>query len=310
MTRRHNHYLYHINPLPSTNPDAMQPESSLRSQPIRSGSLTLPVQMQGTAGGLEAVSSVIQGTFICRPLRPPMPDFTYYGLPEVHHVQAKAGHLSAFPLQALPPRGPGQPLPDEVKTKMEIALGADFSNVRVHVGQQAPSIGALAYTRGSDIYFAPGQYNPQTYYGQQFLGHELTHVLQQRAGRVRNPFGFGVAVVQDLGLEAEHEHMGMRTAVYSKQVLAKIEAVAERGPIHNLPNTRPGDRSPGAIQRSAPVHISAPASVGRGSYRIVAGAAGHQVGSVMVHDRGDAAIEVTDLGVNRNHRKHGVGGDL
>ncbi|MCG8607478.1 GNAT family N-acetyltransferase, partial [bacterium] len=46
------------------------------------------------------------------------------------------------------------------------------------------------------------------------------------------------------------------------------------------------------------------------SYRIVAGAAGHQVGSVMVHDRGDAAIEVTDLGVNRNHRKHGVGGDL
>ncbi|MCG8606211.1 DUF4157 domain-containing protein, partial [bacterium] len=225
-------------------------------------------------------------------------------------IQPSAGHPGAFPIHALPPSGPGQTLPTEILEKMELALGADFSDVRVHVGPEAPSIGALAYTQGSDIYFAPGQYNPKSYHGQQLLGHELTHVLQQRAGRVRNPFGSGVAVVQDPGLEAEAEHMGMRAAAYSKQVLAKIEAVAERGPIHNLPDTRPGDRPPGAIQRSAPVRISAPVSAGQDSYRIVAGAAGHQVGSVMVHDRGDAAIEVTDLGVNRNHRKHGVGGDL
>lgn len=96
---------------------------------------------------------------------------------------------------------------------MKSALGADFSDVRVHVGPQASSIGALAFTRGSDIYFAPGQYNPGSVQGQQILGHELTHVVQQRQGRVSNPFGSGVAVVQDRQLEAEADMMGWRAAM-------------------------------------------------------------------------------------------------
>lgn len=106
----------------------------------------------------------------------------------------------------------GQPLPDAVMAKMEALHGANFSDVRIHVGPEAPSIGALAFTVGSDIYFAPGQYQPNTTYGHQLLGHELTHVVQQRAGRVRNPFGNGVAVVQDPILEAEADRMGMRAA--------------------------------------------------------------------------------------------------
>ena len=105
--------------------------------------------------------------------------------------------------------GPGQPLPTAVREKMESAFGgASFEDVRVHVGQQATSIGALAFTLGTDLYFAPGQYNPQTLHGQQLLGHELTHVVQQRAGRVRNPFGSGLAVVQDHAMEAEADRMG------------------------------------------------------------------------------------------------------
>ena len=36
--------------------------------------------------------------------------------------------------------------------------------------------------------------------------------MQQRAGRVRNPLGSGVAVVQDPALEAEAERMGLRAA--------------------------------------------------------------------------------------------------
>ena len=51
--------------------------------------------------------------------------------------------------------------------------------------------------------------------GQQLLGHELTHVLQQRAGRVSNPFGSGTAVVQDHALEAEADRMGMKAAMHS-----------------------------------------------------------------------------------------------
>ena len=44
---------------------------------------------------------------------------------------------------------------------------------------------ALAYTQGTDIHFAPGQFEPDTSAGQQLLGHELTHVIQQAEGRVQ-----------------------------------------------------------------------------------------------------------------------------
>ena len=58
--------------------------------------------------------------------------------------------------------GAGRRPPDAVRGKMEAALGADFSNVRVHVGPQAERIGAIAFTLGSDMYFAPGRYQPET----------------------------------------------------------------------------------------------------------------------------------------------------
>jgi hypothetical protein len=96
---------------------------------------------------------------------------------------------------------------------MEAAFGTDFSDVRVHVGQEASAIGAIAYTWGSNIHFAPGQYSPNTIQGQKLLGHELWHVVQQRSGRVSNPFGSGVAVVQDHALEAEADRMGVKAAM-------------------------------------------------------------------------------------------------
>jgi hypothetical protein len=108
----------------------------------------------------------------------------------------------------------GEPLPPAVRQKMEAAFGQRFADVRIHVGAQAPSIGALAYTQGSNIHFAPGQYAPSTPRGQQILAHELAHVVQQRSGRVRNPFGSGVAVVQDHALEAEAERMSQRVMTY------------------------------------------------------------------------------------------------
>lgn len=110
-------------------------------------------------------------------------------------------------------RSMGHPLPEPVQRKMESFFNTNFADVRVHVGPQAQSIGALAFTMGSDIYFAPGQYHPNTPHGQQLLGHELTHVVQQRAGRVRNPFGSGLAVVQDHALEAEADRLGRQAAI-------------------------------------------------------------------------------------------------
>jgi hypothetical protein len=112
-------------------------------------------------------------------------------------------------------RGPGRPLPDPLRTKMERLFGQDFADVRVHVGPQAQAVGALAFTMGSGIWFAPGQWEPHSPRGQQLLGHELAHVVQQRQGRVRGVAGVGVTVVQDRALEAEADRMGERAAAAS-----------------------------------------------------------------------------------------------
>ena len=115
----------------------------------------------------------------------------------------------------------GRRLPQQVQEKMEAFFGADFSDVRIHQGPQAQSIGAHAFTMGSAIYFAPGQYAPDTARGQQLLGHELAHVIQQRTGRVRSPAGRGTVVVNDHALEAEADRMGARAAAFRPPIQAR-----------------------------------------------------------------------------------------
>jgi hypothetical protein len=113
------------------------------------------------------------------------------------------------------PAGSGKGLPADVRTKMEAAFGADFSAVRIHEGPQAAAMGALAYTQGTDIHFAPGQFDPHSDAGQELLGHELAHVIQQREGRVQaaTPQSFGgVLVNSDIMLEREADEQGARAA--------------------------------------------------------------------------------------------------
>lgn len=104
-------------------------------------------------------------------------------------------------------------MPEEVQSKMETAFGADFSNVKIHEGNEASSVGALAYAQGNNIHFAPGQYNPDTAPGQALLGHELTHVVQQRQGRVKaNTQINGLGVNDEIHLEREADQMGAKVA--------------------------------------------------------------------------------------------------
>ena len=105
--------------------------------------------------------------------------------------------------------GGGKPLATSVQAQMKAAFRADFSAVRVHEGPQASRIGAVAFTTGNDIYFAPGRYRPDTPQGRQLLGHELAHVLQQRQGRVHAPPGAELAMVRDRALEAEAARLGV-----------------------------------------------------------------------------------------------------
>ncbi|MBP7703657.1 MAG: DUF4157 domain-containing protein [Caulobacter sp.] len=134
-------------------------------------------------------------------------------------VASPAGMSAGGPARLMPPGAVrngagGQPLPAGLQAKMESFFRTGFGDVRVHVGPQPQAIGALAFTHGSDLHFAPGQYNPATPHGQALIAHELAHVVQQRAGRVRNPFGSGVALVQDANLEAEADRAGRLAAAH------------------------------------------------------------------------------------------------
>ncbi|ACY15355.1 eCIS core domain-containing protein [Haliangium ochraceum] len=117
---------------------------------------------------------------------------------------------------ALPADGAGRAMPRELSTRMASAFGTDFSAVRIHEGPSAEALGAKAYTQGTDIHFAPGQYQPNTQEGQALLGHELTHVVQQQQGRVAaTTQAKGVAadaVAEDTALEREADEMGARVA--------------------------------------------------------------------------------------------------
>lgn len=80
-------------------------------------------------------------------------------------------------------RSAGQPLDGGTRNFMETRFAQDFSQVRVHTGQQAAesarALSAAAYTVGSDIAFDSGRYAPATQQGRFLLAHELAHVVQQ-----------------------------------------------------------------------------------------------------------------------------------
>jgi len=83
-------------------------------------------------------------------------------------------------------RGGGQPLSEQVRGRMEEALGADFSRVRLHTDAQADQLTRLlqarAFTTGREIFFRRGEYSQGGTAGRRLLAHELTHVTQQTAG--------------------------------------------------------------------------------------------------------------------------------
>ena len=66
---------------------------------------------------------------------------------------------------------------------MSAAFGYDFSGVRVHTdakaGELSGQLNARAFTIGSDVAFAGGEYKPGTLVGDALIAHELAHVVQQ-----------------------------------------------------------------------------------------------------------------------------------
>ncbi len=127
--------------------------------------------------------------------------------------------MKANPAQKKEDLGNGGGIPSPVKASMEQALGADFSDVNIHANSsKAPEVGALAYTQGKDIHFAPGEYSPGSQKGNELLGHELTHVVQQSQGRVKATTQTkGIPVNDDPSLEQEADKMGQKAAQMFKK---------------------------------------------------------------------------------------------
>lgn len=88
-------------------------------------------------------------------------------------------------------KGGGQPLPESLRDYFEPRIGYDFSGVRLHTdlkaAESAHAINARAYTRGCDIVFGSGEYNPESYSGRKILAHELIHVVQQISPKRQKP---------------------------------------------------------------------------------------------------------------------------
>ena len=101
-------------------------------------------------------------------------------------------------------RGRGASLPDGVRAEMAHALGDPMLDVRVHTDAPAHaltrSVAARAFTTGSDVFFAKGEYQPATSTGKRLLAHELAHVVQQRGAPQS-----GELLVSEPGDALEHE---------------------------------------------------------------------------------------------------------
>ena len=167
--------------------------------------------------------------------------------PNGHLVQAQSSSdepaAPAVDARELIPQDLGHPLDETTRTDLEERFGADFRGVRVHTDTDAAAsaniFGANAFTTGRDIYFAAGKYSPSTQEGKRLLAHELTHVLQQSAGkqpRQGEAVGNGEVVIG-----AAEDHL-------EKEADLKAEAVTQ-------PETA---SQPHAVQSEQPASTSVP----------------------------------------------------
>ncbi|MDD7926965.1 DUF4157 domain-containing protein [Actinomycetospora chibensis] len=106
------------------------------------------------------------------PNRPPTPHPTPSPTPPPRAADPAASSTgSTSPVAVACPLAPSE------RAYFEPRFGADLANVRVHTdpaaGTLAHDLGAAAFARGPDVFFAPGRYAPQSAGGRRLLAHEL-----------------------------------------------------------------------------------------------------------------------------------------
>ncbi|HEY6569140.1 MAG TPA: DUF4157 domain-containing protein [Candidatus Limnocylindrales bacterium] len=176
------------------------------------------------------------------------------------HLQRTAGNAGVVqmlagedeqvsPVHDVVGSGGGSALDAGTQSTMESAFGQSFDNVRVHTddqaSQSAESVGANAYTVGSDIVFKSGQFDPGSASGQKTIAHELAHVVQQSRGPVDGSEAAG----------------GIRVSDPSDRFERAADATAEQV-MASVSSSQPSASDAGALQREEDP-LSAPAAVQR-----------------------------------------------
>ncbi len=190
-----------------------------------------------------------------RPFSMPSAYWSHYG---VVQRRASGEQAAADPTRALgrAAGSAGQPLPADLQRRFEGSLGADLSGVRVHTGtssaEAARSVGARAYTTGSDIHFAHGQYDAASRGGQELLAHEVAHTVQQsRAGGGGAQYKLAVSQPGDA---AEREADGAAAAMVAGRPAAVSSSGAAGKLLRQSHNEGAADsRAQGAQQASAAI---------------------------------------------------------
>ncbi|OFE15413.1 hypothetical protein BA895_06810 [Humibacillus sp. DSM 29435] len=144
---------------------------------------------------------------------------------------AASGTIMRSPVLNVLANSSGSPLAEPVREDMESRLGADFSDVRVHTGdeahQSARAVSAHAFTVGSNIVFQRGSYDTDSQAGKTMLAHELTHVIQQRSGPVDGTPMEGGIKVSDPSDRFEREASANAEHVMSRPASLGVQRAAE-----------------------------------------------------------------------------------
>ncbi|HEX7838874.1 MAG TPA: DUF4157 domain-containing protein, partial [Kofleriaceae bacterium] len=80
------------------------------------------------------------------------------------------------------PRHQAMPLDPSVVARMSRLFGVDLTNVEVVPESPVVTGSTKAVTKGDEVHFRPGAYQPGTPEGDRLIAHELAHVVQQRGG--------------------------------------------------------------------------------------------------------------------------------
>jgi hypothetical protein len=78
--------------------------------------------------------------------------------------EARPPDVADVATEAIAHKGAGSSVPESVRTRVEPAVGADLSNVRVHddsgARQATGAMGARAFAHGADVFLAPARVQP------------------------------------------------------------------------------------------------------------------------------------------------------